>query len=75
MLETIAYLDDPSIARVLAAALSAHGFHPVEGGNDGLPGMPGVMGLRGIPLSVPEEEAADARLLADALIAEMRARP
>ncbi len=71
MFETIAYVDDPAQARVLTAALSAHGFHPLEGGNDGLPGLPGVIGPRGIPVMVPEAEAGDARLLAEALLREM----
>jgi hypothetical protein len=55
----------------LTAALSAHGFHPLEGGNDGLPGLPGVIGPRGIPVVVPEAEALDARVLAEALLREM----
>ena len=71
MFETIAYVDDPAQARVLTAALSAHGFHPFEGGNDGLPGLPGVIGPRGIPVVVPEEEADDARVLAEDLLKEM----
>ena len=70
MLETIAEVDDPSIARVLIAALKAHGFHPLEGGEAGLPG---VFGQRGIPIRVPEQEAVDAGLLARTLIREMRA--
>src|SRR5690606_12826600 len=37
MFETIAEVDDPSAARVLVAALKAHGFHPLEGGDSGLP--------------------------------------
>lgn len=72
MFETIAYVDDPAKARVLAVALQAHGFHPMEGGNDGLPGMPGVLGLKGIAVQVPGEEARDARMLAEALLAEMK---
>ena len=71
MLEIIAYVDDPAMARVLIAALGAHGFHPLEG-SDGLPGLPGVIGPRGIPISVRQEEAADAQILAEALIREMR---
>jgi hypothetical protein len=73
VLETIAEVDDPSIARVLIAALKAHGFHPLEGGEAGLPGLPGVFGPRGIPIRVPEQEAVDAGLLARTLIREMRA--
>lgn len=72
MFTTIAELDDTSKARVLITALKAHGFHPVEGNEDGLPGMPGVRGPRGvIGIQVPEKEAVDAGLLAKALIADM----
>jgi hypothetical protein len=70
MLATIAEIADPSRARVLIAALRAHGFNP-EDGADGLPGLPGVYGARGVAIRVPEAEAADARLLAEALLAEM----
>jgi hypothetical protein len=70
--ETIAEITDPSAARVLILALKAHGFHPMEGGDSGLPGLPGVFGPRGIAISVPEDEAEDARLLAESLIEEMR---
>jgi hypothetical protein len=59
---------------VLIAALQAHGFHPLEGGESGLPGMPGVFGPRGIAISVPAPEAADARTLGSALLAEMLTR-
>lgn len=72
MFETIADVADPSVARVLILALKAHGFHPMEGGESGLPGLPGVFGPKGVPISVPEEEAADARVLAESLLAEMR---
>ena len=72
--ETIAEVDDPAIARVLVAALQGYGFHPMARDNDGLPGMPGVMGLRGLPIEVPASEAADARRLADSLLADMRRR-
>jgi len=72
--EVIAEVQDPSVARVLIAALKAHGFHPLEGGETGLPGLPGVFGPRGIEISVPEQEAGDAETLATALLAEMRAR-
>jgi len=73
-LETIAHVSDPSLARVLIVALKAHGFHPDEGGQNGLPGMPGVLGPKGIPIQVPEEEARDAKLLADDLLKQMLAR-
>jgi hypothetical protein len=74
MFETIAEVADPSTARVLILALKAHGFHPLEGGESGLPGLPGVFGPRGVAVSVPEEEAGDARLLAESLLMEMRGR-
>lgn len=72
MLVTIAEVERTDEARVLVAALKAHGFHPLEGREDGLPGLPGVSGVRGtIPIDVPENEAADAGMLARALIADM----
>lgn len=62
-----------SVARVLMTALKAHGFHPLEGGDLGLPGMPGVTGIKGtFGIRVPEDEQEDAKLLADHLIEEMR---
>ena len=61
MFETIAEVQDPSVARVLIAALKAHGFHPLEGGENGLPGLPGVFGPRGIGIAVPEDEAPTPR--------------
>ena len=70
--EKIIEVEDMSVARILVAALKAHGFHPLEGGADGLPGMPGITGVRGtIGIEVPGSEAADARLLAEALVREM----
>jgi hypothetical protein len=70
--ETIAEVADPSAARILIIALKAHGFHPLEGGESCLPGLPGVFGPRGVAVSVPEDEAADARLLAESLLTQMR---
>lgn len=72
MFETIVEVADPAAARVLIAALKAHGFHPMEGGDRGLPGLPGVYGPRGIPIEVPEEEADDAKVLADDLLRDMQ---
>jgi hypothetical protein len=69
---TIAEIAEPSQARILILALKAHGFHPLEGGESGLPGMPGVYGPRGIAISVPEAEMADAAVLVAALLDEMR---
>lgn len=72
MLVAIAQVDDSATARILILALKAHGFHPMEGGDSGLPGLPGVFGPRGVAIQVPEAEAPDARVLAEALIADMR---
>ena len=74
MFETIVELKDPSVARVLIAALKAHGFHPREGGESGLPGLPGVYAPRGIAIELPEDEAKDGKLLADELVRDMLAR-
>ena len=74
MYETIVYVSELAEARVLIAALKAHGFHPLEGGQNGLPGMPGVVGPKGIPIQVPEEEARDGKLLAQDLLKQMQAR-
>ena len=62
------------MARVLVTALKAHGFHPKEGGDSGLPGLPGVYAPRGISIEVPQDEADDARVLAEALVKDMLAR-
>lgn len=73
-METIAHVSDLSLARVLIAALQAHGFHPEEGGQNGLPGLPGVVAPKGIPIRVPEEEARDGKILAEDLLKQMLAR-
>jgi len=70
--QTIAQVENPSTARVLVVALKAHGFHPLEGGEGGLPGLPSVFGPDGVAVQVPEEEAADATLLAEDLLKEMQ---
>jgi hypothetical protein len=69
-LEIIAKVEDTALARNLVAALSAYGFHPVAAGDGGFPGM----APSGIPIRVPEDEAADARTLANDLLKEMRKR-
>jgi hypothetical protein len=74
MFETIAHVSDPAQARVLVAALKAHGFHPLEGDESGVPGFAGVVGPQGIPIRLPDEEAADARVLVADLLRQM-ARP
>lgn len=72
MFVSIADVREISIARVLITALKAHGFHPLD--NElGLPGMPGITGVRGtIDIQVPMEEQADAAILVEALLADMR---
>jgi hypothetical protein len=69
--ETIAQIADPAIARTLVAALRGYGFHPLARDNDGPPGLPGYTGLSGLPIEVPEPEAADARVLANSLLRDM----
>ncbi|WDR01662.1 hypothetical protein PSQ19_12995 [Devosia algicola] len=71
MFEIIAQVEDPSMARVLITALRAHGFHPLESGDGGLPGVGAAFGKGGVPIQVPEEEVRDARTLADDLLREM----
>ncbi|MBI4921765.1 MAG: hypothetical protein HY834_08445 [Devosia nanyangense] len=74
MYETIAHVPDPSLARVLIAALQAHGFHPMEGGEGGLPGVTDPFFGKGIPIRVPDDEAADCRVLAEDLLKQMLKR-
>jgi len=73
-LVTIADVEDVSLAIALNAALRAYGFHPGEGTERGLPGLPGVIGPKGIPITVPEDEAEDARILAQDLLRQMTGR-
>lgn len=73
MYETIAEIAEPSAARVLILALKAHGFHPLEGGDSGLPGLPGVYGPKGVAIAVPDAEADDALILVETLLRDMRA--
>jgi hypothetical protein len=70
-LETIAHVEDLSLARVLIVALRAHGFHPAEAGEGGLPGVTDVFFGKGIPIRVPEDEADDGRILAQDLLKQM----
>lgn len=74
MYETITYVSDPALARVLIAALKAHGFHPLESGENGLPGLPGVVGPKGIAIQVPDEEAREGKILAEDLLRDMLRR-
>jgi len=75
MYRIIADVEDMAQARVLIAALRAHGFHPMEAGDGGLPGVPRLFGSGGTPIQVPEDEAADATALAEALLQQMRDSP
>jgi hypothetical protein len=69
----IAQARDKSQAQALAVALRAYGFHPLEQGDGGFPGVPNPFGTEGVPVQVPEEEAADATELAVQLLKEMGA--
>ena len=69
--ETIAEVADPSMVRVLIAALRGYGFHPLDRDDEGVFGIPVLTGPRGAPIEVPESEAADARVLANALLRDM----
>lgn len=68
--ETILHVEKESVARILITALRAHGFAPRDIADGGLPGI--RTGLSdGIAIAVPQEQAADARPLAEALLADM----
>jgi len=69
--QVIAHVDSPAAARMLVVALRAYGFHPLEQGEGGLPGVGNIFGRGGVPVQVPEEEVADATLLAAELLKEM----
>ena len=69
--QIIAHVKSPSQARALIVALRAYGFNPLEQGDGGLPGVPNLFGPEGVPVQVPEDEAADATVLAVDLLKEM----
>ena len=71
--QIIAHVKNPSQALALVVALKAYGFNPLQQGDGGLPGMPNLFGAEGVPVQVPEEEAADATVLAVDLLKEMAA--
>jgi hypothetical protein len=73
MSEIIARVPDAALARALIAALRGYGFHPLEPFDDGLPGITDPIFGKGIPIRVPDDEAEDAKLLAEDLLREMRA--
>ena len=60
-----------SAAQVLMVALRAHGFHPLEPREGGLPGVPTIFGAEGFVVEVPEDEVEDATLLATDLLRDM----
>lgn len=68
---TIGQVRDAGVARVVLVALRAHGFHPLEPRDGGLPGVPNLFGREGVSIEVPEEEAADATLLVKELLKDM----
>lgn len=70
--ETIARVKDPSVARILLVALRAHGFHPLELREGGLPGVPNLFAEEGVGIEVPDDEAEDAKLLAGELLKDMQ---
>lgn len=67
----IAEVRDQSQARILLVALKAHGFHPLEPREGGFPGVPNLFGPEGFVVEVPEEEAADATVLAADILRDM----
>jgi hypothetical protein len=69
--ETIAEIADPAVMRVLISALRGYGFHPLDRDDQGIFGIPSLPGQKGAPVEVPEGEAADARALAQSLLADM----
>lgn len=71
--QPVVHIKDVSMARVLLVALRAHGFHPLDPVDGGLPGMPSFFGDEGVRIEVPEDEAADAKLLLDDLMKDMNA--
>lgn len=73
--QAIIQVRDQSQARVLLVALRAHGFHPLEPREGGLPGVPNLFGPDGFIIEVPEDEASDAELLAGQLLRDMQAPP
>ncbi len=70
---TIATLADSAKIRILITALKAHGFNPLESGQEGIVAMPGVRGIKGVyEIRVPKKEAREAEILAKDLIRQMQ---
>lgn len=72
--ETILYVERESVARLMVAALRAHGFSPREITDGGLPGIGSGLTGKGLAIAVPQEEARDAQPLAEALLKDMVTR-
>ena len=68
---TIGQVRDQGVARIILVALRAHGFHPLEPRDGGLPGVPNLFGPEGVGIEVPEDEASDATLLLGELLKDM----
>lgn len=68
---TIAQVRDQGVARIILVALRAHGFHPLDLRDGGLPGVPNLFGREGVGIEVPESEVADATLLVQELLKDM----
>lgn len=68
---TIGQVRDEGMARIILVALRAHGFHPLEPRDGGLPGVPNLFGPEGVAIDVPEDEAGDATLLFAELLKDM----
>lgn len=68
---TIGQVQDEGMARIILVALRAHGFHPLEPRDGGLPGVPNLFGPEGVAIDVPEDEASDATLLFAELLKDM----
>lgn len=67
----VAQVKDHSIARILIVALRAHGFHPLDLREGGLPGVPNLFAADGVIIEVPEEEVSDATDLVADLLRDM----
>ena len=72
--QIIAHVKDRAQARALMVALRAYGFNPMDMGDGGLPGVSNLFAQGGVPVQVPEEEAADATVLARDLLQQMAAQ-
>ena len=67
----VAQVRDQSVARIVLVALRAHGFHPLDMREGGLPGVPNLFGRDGFTIEVPEDEVADATILVGDLLKDM----